>query len=648
MRFNWKNKLSGFLAGIILMSSMPIYGAKVSFIDVPSSHWAYNYIEEMAKMGYLKGKGNGQFDPKGNMTFMEALAAFSRLTKPTSTDKINALKEYEGLLRELKVTASWEKEAISISLYKGIVTENDVRKARDIYHKPIQKVASSVLLAKAVGLEEKAKDMNVVVLDYKDVTSIRPEDRRYIKVLLDAGILDKKGDGTGMFHPKQALRREIMATLMSKANNYLLNNPVTNNKPSVKPDKEPDKEVVRPSGVRESLTGTVDRVTKEIGREILVIRDSRNREESFLLDKDTDVRIDGRPGKLSDLYKGQEVTIKYDSKTKDLYSVRAESKKEEYEGAVVSTNVSSKQVTVEYLEKDKLKTEKFSLDGATSIYRDGKTSTLGNIRNGDYIKLSIVNGKLKEINSSPYELRLKGEVLKTEKLRNGKNGDYEILIKGNNKEEYKIIADNRTEVDRDGKSSRPEDVRVTDKVDIVARYDVEREGYLADDMYVDVVVEKVKGYVIQITNRLNKNPLVKVRLKDSSKEENYELLPGAYIKVDGKTATSLPSNPGYEVELYIEGQSDIAEAYVNTTTMENSLVGEIDLVDSRNDFIEIKVSNLASEKNLIRVYVDRDTEIVDKYFDDIRLKDLYRGDFVNVIGVHKGANFMANTIQLRD
>ena len=646
MKLNWKNKLSGFLAGIILMSSIPTYGAKVSFVDVPTSHWAYGHIEEMASLGYLKGKGNGQFDPKGNMTFMEALAAFSRLTKPTSTDKTNALKEYEGLLKELKVTQDWEKEAISISLYKDIVTENDVRKAREIYHKPIQKVASSVLLAKAVGLEEKAKGINVVVLDYKDVTSIRPEDRRYIKVLLDAGILDKKGDGTGMFHPKQALRREIMATLMSKANNYLLNNPVEA-RPE-KPVKEPDKEEIKPSGLKESLTGTVDRLTKEIGREILVVRDDRNKEESFLVDKDTEVRIDGKIAKASDLVKGQEVTLKYDSKTKDLYSVRAESQKEDYEGALVSIDTGTRQISLDYLDRDKLRTEKFKLDESASIYREGKKSNLASMKSGDYVKISLVNGRVREINSSPYELRIKGEVLKTEKVRNGKNGDYEILLKGSNKEEYRIIADNRTEIDRDGKSARPDEIRVTDELDLVAKYDVEKSGYLADDIYADIIVEKVKGYVIQITNKVGKNPLVKIRIKDTNKEEEYELLADAYIKVDGKTAKNLPSDPGYEVELYIEGKRDIGEAYVNTSTMENSLVGEVDLVDSRNDYIEIKLSNMSSEKEIIRVYVDRDTEIVDKYFDDIRLKDLYRGDFVNVIGVYRGANFMANTIQLRD
>lgn len=629
------------------MSSMPMpsYGAKVSFIDVPSTHWAYKYIEEMAEIGYLKGKGNGQFDPAGNMTFMEALAAFSRLTKPTSTDKKNALKENEALLKELKISQEWEKEAISLSLYKDIVTENDVRRAKPIYHKPIQKVAASVLLAKAVGLEDKAKDMNVVVLDYNDVTEIAAKDRRYVKVLLDTGILDKKGDGSGMFNPKQALRREIMATLMSKSNNYLLNNPLEDKKPEKEPEKEPDKEIIRPSGVKESLTGTVDRVTREIGRDFLVVRTEENREISFPIEKDTEIEIDGKTAKASDLLRGQEVRIKYDSKTKDLYSVRAESQKEEFEGAVISIDSKSNQLTIEYGDDGKIRTKTFSLDNNVKFTREGSSSSLTSLKKGDYVKLLILNSKLREVASSPYEIRLKGDVVEIDKL---KNGDYELLVKDSKKEKYKLIIDNKTEIDRDGKDARPEDIRITDKLDVVARYNLEADGYLADSIYADVVVEKVKGYVVQITNRLNKNPLVVVKLKDSNKEENYELLPGAYIKVDGKRQASLPENPGYEVELYIEGQRDISEAYVNTSTMETSLVGKIDLIDSRDEFIEIRISGVNTDKDIIRVYVDDDTKILDKYFDEIKFRKLYRNDYVNVIGVYKGANFVANTIQLRD
>ena len=64
--------------------------------------------------------------------------------------------------------------------------------------------------------------LNVIFLDYDDVTEIAEKDRRYVKVLLDADILDKNGDGTGKFYPRQALRREIMATLMDKSNNYII------------------------------------------------------------------------------------------------------------------------------------------------------------------------------------------------------------------------------------------------------------------------------------------------------------------------------------------------------------------------------------------------------------------------------------------
>lgn len=45
----------------------------MEFLDVPKSHWAYDYISFSSLSGYINGDGNGHFLPEDNITFYEAV-----------------------------------------------------------------------------------------------------------------------------------------------------------------------------------------------------------------------------------------------------------------------------------------------------------------------------------------------------------------------------------------------------------------------------------------------------------------------------------------------------------------------------------------------------------------------------------------------
>lgn len=58
-------KLLVTLALLLLLTAVP---AHADFKDVPQKHWAYQAIEEMVELGYLKGTGNGLFEPEQKIT----------------------------------------------------------------------------------------------------------------------------------------------------------------------------------------------------------------------------------------------------------------------------------------------------------------------------------------------------------------------------------------------------------------------------------------------------------------------------------------------------------------------------------------------------------------------------------------------------
>lgn len=52
-----------------------------TFKDVPKSHWAYNYINEMSNKGYIQGYPNGTFRPGKDISFLEAMRFAAILTQ---------------------------------------------------------------------------------------------------------------------------------------------------------------------------------------------------------------------------------------------------------------------------------------------------------------------------------------------------------------------------------------------------------------------------------------------------------------------------------------------------------------------------------------------------------------------------------------
>ena len=56
---------------VIISLSVPAFAAGPSFLDVSQSHWAYQFVEQAAKEGWVSGVGNGKFNPNGKVTGAE-------------------------------------------------------------------------------------------------------------------------------------------------------------------------------------------------------------------------------------------------------------------------------------------------------------------------------------------------------------------------------------------------------------------------------------------------------------------------------------------------------------------------------------------------------------------------------------------------
>jgi hypothetical protein len=635
MNKNFKRGITTVLTSAMLISSVPSYAAAPKFKDVPAKHWAYSYVENMAKLGYLSGYDDGTFKPGNNLTFMESMSTLSRLTNPTAAEKNAAKSEYKSLLDQLKVEHEWARDALSIALYKDIVSKDELVNANDkgLLNKNINKITVSVFVARTMGLEEAAKSKTVVFLPYKDTELIEASQRKYVDVLLDAGVLDSKGEGDGKFNPKSTLTRQVMATMLSNASDYIKKNPIA---PVPDTSKPVETEIVK---------STIKRITDELGRKYLVIEDRSGNESGYLVENTTPITIDGKTSDSSSLAVGQDVELTIKKGTLDLASVKATSIEEVVEGIVKYINSSTSKMTLEYMDGNKTLTKDFTIDKNAKIYLDDKVSYLSDIKTGDTVTIRTQNSIISDIEAKAKIQKIEGIVKEIVPIKDTKDLEYEITIVDSKDISHKFKIDSKTYIYRNNKTVKVTDLKVKDNAYIISEYGI------AQDIDAKVVKREIKGYIVGINNRFNQNTLVTIRNTETNKEEDYELTSGAYIRIDNKPASALPSTPGYYVEIVLEGD-EIVDIYADSSSLDTSVSGKIDYIDTKNNIIEITKDNINFEndgfKREATIYVSPTAIVtikgaVSKY----GIHDLRKGDKIITAGTYQGANYVVDTIIVR-
>lgn len=641
-----KRRIIMILTLLLLMSSIPSFAASPRFKDVPKGHWSYPYVEDMAKLGYLNGYLDGTFKPDGNLTFMESMSTLSRFIEPSEGEQSNALNKYGLLLDELKIKQAWEREGISIALARGVISENELRNANkmNLLRRPIQRQLISVFLAKSMDLEEKVRSTGIVALPFKDAEMIDSDKGKYIYVLLEGKVLSKEGKGGGIFEPRATLTRAEMATLLSKAYDYLQKNPVIE-KPEV---EKPELEKPDPVEIK-TIKAKVKRITDNGGMKVLVIDDRFGEEEGYIYVSDTSILIDGKKSNISSLLKGQDVEIKVRSNSKDLISVEAKSLEEEARGIIGYIDSYNFKISLEYEDGKKTGTRDYAIDKDAKIYLDGRSANLKDLEKGSLVEIKTRNSVVHEIEASSKIKKIQGKITDIELVRDKNNLDYIITIEDKNEVYHEFYTDSLTKIYRKRKSANERDLRVRDNAYIEGEYNLEEKLYLANEIDADVEIEEVRGEVKKVTYSSNHNILITIQNQDSKKEETYELTRDAYIYVDKKIVSSLPVHPPYYAELVLEGD-EIIEIYADSTRLEVGIVGTIKNIDYSRGIIELVDYNVDGSMNYgmeMTIFVDKDVKLADEDFKKLELRDLRRRDRISIVATREGINYLANTIQLR-
>lgn len=194
------------------------YDVKWNFEDEDQLEWAMEYIMRLAAKGVFTGYEDGTFKPNQKISRIETLTAAVRLMglreQAESAAEMNTELNFKDA-DKLKKSYPWAVGYVSVAL------ENDLFAETETEIKPEQhatRLWSTILLIKALKLEDQAKALNNTKLEFKDAKEIPAGSIGYVKLALDMGIItgyeDKHGNKT--FRPNQPVTRAELAALLDR------------------------------------------------------------------------------------------------------------------------------------------------------------------------------------------------------------------------------------------------------------------------------------------------------------------------------------------------------------------------------------------------------------------------------------------------
>ena len=199
-------KKAAVIFSAIISSAVCFTAFASPYSDVPEDHWAYNEIKSAGEIGFMSGMGDGTFGLGQNVTRAQFVSMLVRMF---------GWQQAQGVsYSDVDPSAWYYNDVMTASAMGALGNENSFRPNDNITREEI-----AVMLVRALGYDELAKEFSDTYLPFNDVSS----NKGYISLAYDFGIVS--GKTANLFDPYgTALREEAAAMMMrcyNKYNSYL-------------------------------------------------------------------------------------------------------------------------------------------------------------------------------------------------------------------------------------------------------------------------------------------------------------------------------------------------------------------------------------------------------------------------------------------
>lgn len=185
---------------------------RLTFSDLPSTHWAYKDVMIIANKGIIAGttepvNGVGTYNPSGNVTVGEFLTIATRLV---ASDKIQDEGEF----------AHWAVPYYKAAIEAGLITPQQFACTPEVLNAPMLREDMAVVLVNIAKVNgETLKTTPGIQQNISDYEKVDVFKRDAVKQAYSNGLLTGK-DTSGRFAPKDTLTRAEVATVFCRVMNY--------------------------------------------------------------------------------------------------------------------------------------------------------------------------------------------------------------------------------------------------------------------------------------------------------------------------------------------------------------------------------------------------------------------------------------------
>lgn len=201
-----KRMIAFLIMTIMLVSSMSTVFA-ASFSDLPSEHWAYEYITTLADKGVINGYTDGTYRPEKAVTRGE----FIKLIMVALYDG----NEYFEINNP--GVGHWALPYVVEANLQGYLTNKTNISELDA---DISRLEMSHILAK-ICIENNFNDSlnNGESAEFTDISELDDVSQVYINIIAERGLINGYTDGT--FKPDKTMTRAEVAVILSRFNDLI-------------------------------------------------------------------------------------------------------------------------------------------------------------------------------------------------------------------------------------------------------------------------------------------------------------------------------------------------------------------------------------------------------------------------------------------
>ncbi len=579
----------------VTMLITPLTAQAATFKDIPSSHWAYSYANQVSELGFMLGDFNGNFNPDNYIDKFDTSRVLARMAGYKNTGASQAeLNYYETCYNNKKTYINlyankfklWNSGAdkeIAYLLEKGILMEEDLNQFVIISnnqekYRALNREEIAVFLVRLMGKVNEIPT-NISSNLFKDDQTISSSARPYVYYLRNQGILS--GDPNNNYNPKAAVTRAAMAVFVTNtynkmnpqsSNNGNSNNTVPGNNTSTNPG----------TGNYASISGTISKVYPGLKAIQISSNDSYN-DKILLTSATVSIRIDNTLKTFADLAENMVFTGVVSNN--ELISIVVTSssgtttpnpgtnqninaEKLTIEGTVSSTKTESglNYISVEIkmlTPKGEIITETrtYGLANGCAILRGDKSVAFTSIVKGDMVKLQYLGTTAYSIALEEKNRDMYGELVEKKYLEATNTPILVVMDKDNKLFEFKVNSGSK--LTRKGSSASSwNELRVGDQVEISAEYDVIKTLYaVGSKTNKDLTVESL--YV-------GRNEAYIMAKDSSGVVEKYPIITAAVdtyaIRVGSKVRARLDSREIEIITVLQEATSDYSMGTITNVT----------------------------------------------------------------------------------